>query len=237
MLIKRTDIVDIAWGIGFILISLTMLLLTPDITTRGLIVVGLVVLWGIRLALHIFSRNKDKKEDSRYQNFKDNWGKNFWWKSYINIFLLQGLLMILISIPIIYRFTFPLGDITTLDYIGIAVWVFGFLFESVADMQLSKFVNKKRKGETETRFLKTGLWSLSRHPNYFGEVVQWWGIWLICISIDSPITFLTVIGPLTITYFITNVSGVPLLEGKYDGNSEWEEYKREVPKFLPLKLK
>lgn len=237
MLIKRTDIVDIAWGLGFIVVSITMILLTPEVTTEALIITGLVLLWGIRLAIHIFLRNKDKKEDYRYQNFKERWGKNFWWKSYLNIFLLQGFLMILISIPIIYRFTFPTASIDTLDYVGIAIWIFGFLFESISDYQLSQFIKKKKEGKTDTRFLKSGLWSLSRHPNYFGEVVQWWGIWLICISLDSPITLLTVIGPLTITYFITRVSGVPMLEDKYEGNSEWEEYKKDVPKFFPLKLK
>jgi steroid 5-alpha reductase family enzyme len=237
MILKRADIVDIGWGLGFILISLTMLLISPEITNHLLIIFGLVFIWGIRLAIHIFLRNRDKKEDYRYQNFKEKWGKNYWWKSYINIFLLQGFLMILISIPIIYRFSFPREFLNILDYVGIAIWIFGFLFESIADLQLSRFIEKKKEGKTESRFLKTGFWSLSRHPNYFGEIVQWWGIWLICISIDSPITLLTVIGPLTITYFITQVSGVPMLEEKYEGNAEWEGYKRDVPKFIPLKLK
>jgi steroid 5-alpha reductase family enzyme len=236
MILKRSDIVDIAWGMGFIVITLTMTLLTPEITNRLLIILGLVVLWGLRLAIYIFLRNRKKEEDYRYQNFKKKWGKNFWWKSYINIFLLQGFLMILISTPIIYRFTFPLKEFSTLTYIGIGIWVFGFIFETIADLQLSKFIKKKKAGETKGRFLKSGLWSLTRHPNYFGEVTLWWGIWFIAISLQNPISLLTVLGPITITYFIINVSGVPLLEEKYEGIEEWEEYKKEVPKFVPLKF-
>jgi steroid 5-alpha reductase family enzyme len=236
-ILKRSDIVDIGWGLGFIIITLTSLLLTTNITTQMLIITSLVTVWGVRLAIHIYLRNKGKDEDFRYKNFKKKWGKGFWWKSYINIFLLQGFLMILISIPIIYRFTYPTQPLTVLDYVGIAVWLFGFLFELISDFQLSKFIKQKKEGNTKGRFLKSGLWSLSRHPNYFGEVVLWWGIWLLAIDLSSPYSLLTIIGPLTITYFIIKVSGVPLLEEKYMGNEEWEEYKKEVPIFVPLRLK
>lgn len=234
-ILKRSDIVDIGWGLGFIIVTLTSLLLATDITTRMLIITALVTVWGLRLAIHIYLRNKGKDEDFRYQNFKKKWGKHFWWKSYINIFLLQGFLMILISTPIIYRFTYPTTPLTFLDYIGVSIWLLGFLFEVISDFQLSRFIKEKKKGNTKERFLKTGLWSLSRHPNYFGEVTLWWGIWMICIT--KPISLLTVIGPITITYFIIKVSGVPLLEEKYEGNKEWEEYKKEVPIFIPLKIK
>ncbi len=234
-LLKRSDIVDIGWGLGFIMITLTSLLLAVDITPRMLIITTLVVIWGARLAIHIYLRNRDKEEDFRYQNFKKNWGKNFWWKSYINIFLFQGLLMVLISIPIIYRFTSPTPLLTILDYIGIALWTFGLLIELISDLQLSRFIKKKKKGSTKERFLKKGLWALSRHPNYFGEVTLWWGVWLICIT--NLISLPTIIGPVVITYFIIKVSGVPLLEEKYEGIKEWEDYKEKVPMFLPLKLK
>ena len=236
-ILKRSDIIDIGWGIGFIIITLTSLLLATDITTRMLIITSLVTVWGIRLAVHIYLRNKGKDEDFRYKNFKEKWAKGFWWKSYINIFLLQGFLMILISIPIIYRFTFPTQLLIVLDYTGIAIWLFGFLFELISDFQLSKFIKQKKKGNTQGRFLKSRLWSLSRHPNYFGEVVLWWGIWLLTIELSSPYSLLTIIGPLTITYFIIKVSGVPLLEEKYEGIKEWEEYKKVVPIFVPLKIK
>lgn len=237
LILKRSDIVDIGWGIGFIVLTLTMFSLTSNMTTPLLIISLLIVLWGTRLATHLFFRNKGKKEDFRYQNFKNSWSKSFWWKSYINIFLLQGTLIILISLPIIYLFTFPTISLTWLNYIGIAIWIFGFLFESISDFQLSKFISKKKEGKTEGRFLTTGLWSISRHPNYFGEVTLWWGIWLICISLVNPLSLLTVIGPITITYFIIKVSGVPMLEMKYEGIKEWQEYKENVPELIPFKLK
>jgi steroid 5-alpha reductase family enzyme len=237
LILKRSDIVDIGWGFGFIITTLTSSLLANNITIKMLIVTILVSIWGLRLAIHILLRNKGKEEDFRYKKFKKDWGKNFWWKSYLNIFLLQGFLMILISVPIIYLFTFSLEKFSWLTYIGIGVWTLGFLFELISDRQLSRFITKKKEQKTEERFLKTGLWSLSRHPNYFGEVLLWWGIWLICISTSDPTSLLTVIGPITITYFITQVSGVPILEKKYEGNEEWEEYKERVPKFIPIKLK
>jgi steroid 5-alpha reductase family enzyme len=237
LILKRSDIVDIGWGLGFILVTFSLFLRAQFINTELEILTLLVALWGLRLAIHIFLRNKGKKEDFRYQNFKEQWGKGFWWKSYINIFLLQGLLMLFISIPLVYAFTFPISELFILNYIGIGVWVFGFLFESIGDYQLSTFITKKKKGKTEGRFLKSGLWSLTRHPNYFGEVLLWWGIWLLTIDLANPYSLLTVIGPITISYFIIQVSGVPLLEEKYEGEKEWEEYKKRVPKFFPLKFK
>ncbi len=236
LILKRSDIVDIGWGLGFIVVTLSLLLRSPDITTRQLILMGLVTLWGLRLATHIFLRNKDKKEDFRYQNFKEQWGKGFWWQSYFKIFVLQGLFMLLISIPLIYRFAFPVSELNWTDYVGIGIWSVGFFFETVGDIQLARFVTKKKAGKTDTRFLKTGLWGLTRHPNYFGDTLSWWGIWVICILLSEPISLLTVIGPITINYLLVFVSGVPLLEKKYDGVKEWEEYKKEVPKFIPLKF-
>jgi steroid 5-alpha reductase family enzyme len=237
MILKRSDIVDIGWGLGFIVTTLISALLATNITMRMIAIGILIALWGLRLAIHIFLRNRNKDEDFRYKKFKKDWGENFWWKSYINIFLLQGLLMMLISIPIIYLFTFSLERLSWLTYTGIGIWVLGFLFEVISDWQLSRFIDKKKQQKAKERFLKTGLWSLSRHPNYFGEVLLWWGIWLASVSLSNPTSLLTVIGPITITYFITQVSGVPILEKKYEGDKEWEMYKKRVPKFIPIKLK
>ena len=236
-LLKRADIVDVGWGLGFVLLTLSLFLRSDVITNEMVIVLILVSIWGFRLSTHIFLRNKSKKEDFRYQKFKKDWGKNFWWKSYINIFLLQALLMLLISVPITYIFSFPIYTLTWIDFLGTSIWTLGFLFEVIADRQLSVFISKKKAKLTDERILKSGLWSLTRHPNYFGEVTLWWGIWLTAISFSTPFSLLTILGPLTITYIILKVSGIPLLEKKYDGDPEWEEYKKRVPIFLPLKLK
>jgi steroid 5-alpha reductase family enzyme len=237
LILKRSDIVDIGWGLGFIFVTISLLLRSDMGNIKLQILTLLVALWGLRLAIHIFLRNKGKEEDFRYQNFKEKWGKGFWWKSYINIFLLQGIFMLLISTPLIYAFTFPTTELIWLDYLGIGVWAFGFLFESIGDYQLAKFIDRKKAGEAKSRFLESGLWSLTRHPNYFGEVVLWWGIWLISIDLGNLNSLITVIGPITISYLIVFVSGVPLLEEKYEGEKEWEELKERVPKFFPVKFK
>lgn len=237
MIIRRTDIVDIGWGLGFVLITLFLLNRSFIFTNKELAISILVTIWGLRLAIHILSRNIGKKEDFRYKKLKEDWGTNFWWKSYVNIFLLQGLLMLLISIPIIFSFYTTDYTFTWINYLGIFVWIVGFLFEIIGDLQLSIFISKKKKGETESRILKTGLWSKTRHPNYFGEVVLWWGVWLIAINPLNPMSLLTIIGPLTITILILFISGIPLLEKRYEGEKEWEEYKKKVPKFFPFKFK
>jgi len=209
---KRNDIADTAWGLGFILVAFFNLLLNPSL--KLLISLILISTWGIRLALHIYNRNKDRKEDYRYKQWKDN--------AYLKVFITQGLFMWLICWPII----FSQGNLNWLNILGILIWLIGFYFEVTADKQLKKFVrNPNNKG----KILQSGLWAYSRHPNYFGEVTMWWGIWLLNLSSN----LWTIVGPLTITFLILKVSGVPLLEKKYDGNTEFENYKKRVSVFIP----
>lgn len=209
---KRNDIADIAWGLGFILLSFCALFFNPSL--KLLISFILVSVWGLRLAIHIYQRNKNKKEDQRYQKFKKN--------PYFEVFITQGFFMWLISWPIINSS----GPLIWLNLLGVIVWLIGFYFESRADQELKVFLkNKKNKG----KILQSGLWSISRHPNYFGEVTLWWGIWLLNMSAN----WWTIIGPLTITFLILKVSGVPLLEKRYAGNKDFEEYKKRVSVFFP----
>ena len=242
MILKRTDIIDIGWGLGFIFLTLTQIIKSQNLSPSSTILLTLVGIWGVRLATHIFIRNRKKKEDFRYKKFQNDWGKNFWWKSYFKLFLLQGFLLILISIPIISFYSQNPIELGWFNYISISIWLLGFLFELISDIQLSQFIKKKQNSKKksdskQTRFLTSGLWSLSRHPNYFGEIVLWWGIWIYCIDISKPLTLLTVIGPITISYLILFVSGTPLLEKKFKDNKEWEEYSKRVPKFFPFKLR
>jgi steroid 5-alpha reductase family enzyme len=212
LLKKRDDIADIAWGLGFILVTLFNLILNPG--TKLFISLFLISIWGTRLALHIYQRNKNKKEDYRYQAFKSN--------PYFKVFITQGFFMFLISLPVINS----LGFLTYFNYLGILIWIIGFYFESTADKQLKDFLkNPKNKG----KIMQSGLWAYSRHPNYFGEVTMWWGIWLLNLASN----WWTIVGPLTITYLILKVSGVPLLKKKYEGNKEFEDYKKRVSVFFP----
>lgn len=227
LIIKRNDVADIAWGIGFVTLSWISLLLS-EITVRGILVVILVTVWGVRLSFHIYLRNRNKSEDYRYQVWRKEWN-NFYLRSYLQIYLLQGLFLYLIALPFLFINNSYMPGITMLDAIGICVWLIGFYFESVGDSQLKRFIsNPKNKG----KIMDQGLWKYSRHPNYFGEVTQWWGIFISTLSI--PHGYLTIIGPLTITILILFVSGVPLLEKKYIGRPDFEEYKKNTSIFFPL---
>lgn len=229
MLRKRNDLADVAWGIGFIVVAGTSLLLSETPSGRGILVFCCVLLWGARLALHIGLRNRSKGEDHRYRQWREEWGEHFVIRSYLQVFLLQGVLLLLVSAPVILV-TGNSGP--PLDYAvlpGLAVWLFGFVFETVGDYQLACF---KRRAENKGRIMRYGLWRYTRHPNYFGEVTLWWGIWLMALPL--PGGWLSIIGPLTITFLILKVSGIPLLERKYQGNPEFEEYKRQTSAFWPL---
>ena len=229
---KRNDVADIAWGKGFFVVAWIVLLTTGYFFEKQLLVSTLVTLWGMRLALHIFTRNRGKKEDHRYEDMKKAWKGNFYINSYLRVFLSQGFLMLLISIPVIFINSSDVQGIDLLSIIGASVWLLGFFFESVGDYQLSQFIkDPKNKGHV----MQSGLWRYTRHPNYFGEVTQWWGVWLIAASI--PNGFITIIGPLVITLLIFKVSGIPLLEKKYAGRPEWEEYKKKTSMFFPLPSK
>jgi steroid 5-alpha reductase family enzyme len=227
LILKRNDVADIAWGGGFVVLAWISLFIS-GVSLRGLVATILVTIWGLRLASHIYVRNRNKPEDYRYQAWRNEW-KYFYLRSYLQIYLLQGLFLYLIALPFLFINNKSLSGITVLDIVGILVWIIGFYFESVGDSQLKQFVsNPDNKG----RIMDQGLWKYSRHPNYFGEVTQWWGIFIITLSI--PFGYLTVIGPLTITSLILFVSGIPLLEKKREGRTDWEKYKKQTSIFFPL---
>lgn len=230
VIIRRNDVADIAWGQGFVLLAWISYSISPIKTPSGLVINILITIWGLRLAWHIFQRNRRKTEDERYAVWRREWGKWFYVRSYVQVFILQGIFLYLIAIPMFYHHLVATRQtFTMVDGLGFMVWVFGFCFESVADSQLKRFVSRK---ENKGHIMTSGLWRYSRHPNYFGEVMQWWGIFLYAVGL--PGGFITVIGPLTITCLILFVSGVPLLEKKYAGRSDFEKYKKETSVFIPL---
>jgi len=224
---KRNDIADIAWGLGFVLIAWSSFLFGSQ-DLKGVLVNVLVTVWGLRLALHIYKRNRNKPEDSRYVEWRNQW-KNFYLRSYLQVFLLQGLFLFMIVQPVILVNLSEKSSFGALEILGILVWFIGLFFEAVADHQLKVFISDpSNKGQVMDR----GLWKFSRHPNYFGEVVMWWGLFLV--ALPSANGLLTIIGPITITFLILFVSGVPLLEKKYAGRPNYEEYKRKTSMFIPL---
>ena len=226
---KRNDVADVAWGLGFVLLAWVSFYLSGNSGLRGLLVCLLVSVWGLRLAWHIHSRNKGKPEDYRYQNWRTQWGKWFYLRSYLQVYLLQGVLLFVIALPVLVITQSSMTSFGVLDFIGLAVWLFGFYFEVTGDAELARFIkNPQNKG----KLMQSGLWAYTRHPNYFGEVTLWWGIWLIAIVLPNGL--FAVVGPLTITYLILNVSGIPMLEKKMEQHPDFAEYKRKTSKFIPL---
>jgi steroid 5-alpha reductase family enzyme len=226
---KRNDIADIFWGIGFILVAWTSFFFSGNFNIRSLLVNILVTSWGLRLALHIGFRNRGKSEDFRYKAWRESWGKSFIIRSYLQVFILQGVLLFIISLPIILVNTRD-KEFGVFDILGFIIRIIGFLFEAIGDYQLRQFTtNSANRG----KIMQTGLWKYTRHPNYFGEVVLWQGIF--CFAL--PFGFWTIISPLTITLLILYVSGIPLLEKKYENNAEFAEYKKKTSAFFPMPSK
>lgn len=227
--LSRFDVADIAWGPGFIISALTAAAASDNLGPRAYLVMALVIVWGMRLSLHVYLRNRKKPEDARYRAWRQEWGKNANIRAFFQVFLLQGLLVLVIALPVTSVIMTGVTPFTLLDAAGLLIWTTGFLFEAISDWQLLYF---KKDPAHKGRIIMSGLWRYSRHPNYFGEVTLWWGVFLIALASGSGWT--TIIGPLTITFLILRVSGIPMLEKKYEGNPEFEEYRRRTSAFFPL---
>ena len=225
---KRNDVADVAWGLGFVLLAWASFSVSRASGTRGILVGFLVSIWGLRLAWHIHARNRGKAEDYRYLAWRREWGKWFYARSYVQVYLLQGALLFLISLPVLIVNKSAVGTFTFLDGIGVCVWLCGFLFESFGDAQLTQFVKDPLN---RGKILQGGLWRYTRHPNYFGEVVQWWGIGLVAVGVAGG--WFGMIGPVTITILILRVSGIPMLEKKMAENPDFAEYKRKTSELIP----
>ncbi|MGL4772737.1 MAG: DUF1295 domain-containing protein [Clostridium sp.] len=226
--LKNNSIVDIGWGLGFVTLIVALGVKDGFSNNKANLVLIMVLLWGLRLAYYLFKRNVGKPEDYRYVNLRKRWGNKFaLLKAFLNVYALQGVLLYLISLSFINIFSKPDKALTIIDYIGIAIWIIGYLFEVVGDYQLKVF---KSKSENKGKIIQTGLWKYTRHPNYFGEATMWWGIWLLSLTSGG---LYTIVSPVLITLFLLFVSGVPLLEKKYAGNEEFEEYKLRTSKFIP----
>lgn len=230
LIVKRNDIADSAWGMGILLVVLTSWYLHSGESALMDVLLLLVTLWGIRLSLRIFLRNMRKEEDYRYRKWRDEWGKWFFIRSYFQVYLLQGFLMIVVGYTGIHASVYAHdASIGVLAILGILIWGVGYFFEVVGDWQLDRFINSK---PAQGAILKDGLWKYSRHPNYFGEVSMWWGIWLVVSGL--PMSYLALVSPLMITFLILKVSGIPMLEKHFEGNPDFEEYKQKTSAFFPL---
>jgi len=231
---QNNGIMDIAYGSAFVLIAWSLFFLWPVWTERQLIVLGCVTVWGIRLTTRIFLKNWGKAEDFRYHAWREVWTKQgmlyFFFRSLGQIYLLQGVIILIISMPVLIVFSSrdAILPLEWYNWAGVGIWCIGFFFEVVGDWQLDRFIrNPLNKGQIMTM----GLWKYTRHPNYFGEATMWWGLFMVVLGL--PYAALAVASPLLITFLLTKVSGIPMLEKHFAGRPDWETYKAKTSTFFP----
>lgn len=228
LLRRDASIVDIFWGIGFFVFALLSLYQAGQPTARSLLLTALVGVWGLRLSAYLAWRNHGKPEDYRYAAMRQKHGRRFPLVSLCTVFGLQGLLMWVISLPI------QVGIAAAQDWhwsvvIGIALWLIGLTFEAVGDYQLARF---KAEPANAGQVMNQGLWRYTRHPNYFGDFLVWWGFYFVALEPNS--WWWTMIGPLLMSFLLIRVSGVRLLEESLRSRvAGYEEYVRKTSAFFP----
>lgn len=228
----RASVVDVTWGLGFVAVAAVSLMVAALLGrgewARSSLLLGLVGVWGLRLALHIARRSRGHGEDPRYTDILGPPGLA---AATRKVFVPQGVAMLLISLPV------QVGPVTSVwswpvVWLGVLLWAVGILFEAVGDAQLTAYRSRDRASRPPV--LDTGLWGWTRHPNYFGDAVVWWGLWLVGGLASGWLPgLLTVIAPVAMTHFLRNVTGAALLERTMRARPGWAEYAARVPMFVP----
>lgn len=220
---------DLGWGLGFVLVAWITYSFFSEHRLHQKLVTFLVTVWGVRLASYLTIRHWGKPEDFRYADWRRQWGNTFVWRSFLQVFMLQGLIMFINVLPVIVVNTTPHinKSYSWLYPIATLMGLVGFYFEALGDYQM--FIYKQNPHHIGV--MNKGLWRYTRHPNYFGEAVQWWAMFLL--AIPSGKWYISILAPVTITFLLLRVSGVTLLEKKYDGNTAYDKYKRSTNAFIP----
>lgn len=229
--LRDVSIVDIYWGLGFILMAAAGALTGEAPVGRKLLVLGLVSAWGLRLAAYLAWRNLGHGEDPRYAAMRRKFGARFPRISLFSVFGLQCLLGWIVSLPLLVAPSSPAAPLplTPFDVAGLVVFAAGLAFETVGDLQLARF---KADPANKGRVMDRGLWRYTRHPNYFGDALAWWGLWLVAAS--SPGGAWTAFGPALMTFLLIRVSGVPMLEYSLKRSRPgYADYIRRTSSFLP----
>ena len=228
--IKNVSIVDLFWGFGFVIACFIYFLKADGLETRKILLLTMVSIWGLRLSIYLAWRNMGKGEDPRYRKFRQEYGEHrYWWISLFQTFLLQGVLMWLISAPLLGAQYYNAGNaLTVFDFIGVFIWLIGFIFETGGDIQLARF---KADPANKGKVLNKGFWHYTRHPNYFGDAAVWCGYAIICISAGS---YIPVLGSVLMITLIIKVSGVALLERTLKvSKPEYKDYIEKTSAFIP----
>jgi steroid 5-alpha reductase family enzyme len=227
--LKNASIVDIVWGLGFVITSWVLALTIDGDSTRQILLAVMVGAWGLRLGGYLAKRNIGHGEDWRYKAMRKKKGPRFGLISLVTVFGLQGVLMWVVSLPVMFGNSDATPGVGPLAVIGVMVWAVGLSFEAVGDWQLAKF---KKDPSNAGKVMQTGLWSLTRHPNYFGDALLWWGIGIVGAETGTGV--IGFIGPVVMTVFLLRVSGVPMLERSLMKRREgYAEYAARTSAFIP----
>jgi steroid 5-alpha reductase family enzyme len=227
--LENASIADVAWGPGILAIGLAYYFSSDGAPLRARLTLALLAAWAIRLAVHIGMRMRLHGEDARYVKWRDQYEDSWWWISFFRVFMLQAVIAWIISLPIYFAIVSLVpASLTLVDYLGILLFAAGLVIEAVSDEHLRRFrAERVNKGKV----LDAGLWRYSRHPNYFGEAVLWWGFGLIGLATGGVPGLL---GPAIMTYLLLYVSGVALLESTLIEKAGYIQYVGRTPAFVPL---
>lgn len=228
--LKNASIIDPFWGFGFVVLAFYYAYVSGTTAPRIILLLILVAVWGLRLSIYLLWRNMGHGEDYRYQKFREDYGpERYWWISFFQVFLLQGILMSIIALPL-------LGSIVEnehtaigiLDLLAVLIWFIGFAFEAGGDFQLVQF---KKNPDNKGKVMDHGFWKYTRHPNYFGDSAIWWSFGLFAFLSGS---YFTIIGSLIMTLLLLKVSGVSLLEKTLKSTKpQYTEYMKKTNSFFP----
>ena len=235
LLLRDASIVDIFWGLGYVAVYWFIALFRQDgnpaaeLAPRQLLLGALVTIWGLRLSLYIGWRNWGKGEDFRYARWREEAGPSWWWRSYFKVFFLQGAILWVVSFPLLATLTLPASQsLTWLDGLAFLIWLIGFIFEAGGDWQLARF---KAHPSNKGKLLTGGLWRYTRHPNYFGDAVQWWAFYLFALAAGA---WWAIFSPLLMTFLLLRISGVAMLERSLKrSKTGYEKYIRQTNAFFP----
>ncbi|MCA8984044.1 MAG: DUF1295 domain-containing protein [Planctomycetaceae bacterium] len=227
--LRDVSIVDIFWGPGFIMVAWASYLFSIQQRKTCYLLPLMVTLWGLRLAVYLASRNWGKGEDARYAALRRHAGPSFAATSLLTVFGLQGVVMWVISLPLQLGIPANLGVLNTFTYLGLGLWGLGLACETLGDWQLARF---RARPENRGKVLDRGLWRYTRHPNYFGDFLVWWGFWFVAVS--PGMHYWTIISPLGMSVLLMFISGVTLLErGLRETKPDYAEYAARTQPFFP----
>jgi len=230
---RDISFIDVGWGPGFAwLFASCAIYKWPDLGLLQWLVGALVFAWSIRLAWYLHGRNRSKGEDPRYKELSKNWKGPYWVNAYFRVFMIQGLLLAIVAAPIITVILAPAASLTDISIFGAIVALIGLTIEAAADWQMAHFQTLRPR---PAKFCRIGLWKYSRHPNYFGEMLFWFGVAITVVHV--PNYYYAFIGPVVLTFLLLKVSGIPMLENKYKNHPDWPKYESQTRMLLPLPKK